>query len=1346
MRFFLLRWACFFSLLACLSRPGAAESAGCYTNPVGATPLHMGDPFAFWHEGKYYLIGTTAPSEGFHCYESTDLAHWQLKGWAWRKTADCWAVGAFWAPEVKYYRGKFYLTYSGLVRGSKPNRLQMGLAVSDRPEGPYRDLHAPWFDPGYSTIDGHLFVDDDGTPYLYFSRNGGREGYSFGANYGVQLAPDLSRPVGEPVPLLEASQPWERVNWAKNRCNEGATVLKHQGRYYLTYSANHTAFPQYGVGYATADRPLGPWTKAEENPILASRLELGVSAPGHNSIVRSPDGKELFIVYHVHADPRQPSEDRVVSIDRLEFTADGKLRVLGPTRAPQPLPSTDRTAVVDLRCEYLPQPLGLDDAAPALSWTLRDARRGVAQSAYRVLVAATPELLAQNQGDLWDSGVVASERSHLVAYAGRPLTSRQRCYWKVWVQARSLEDQGDGRAAGVWSQPSFWEMGLLQPGDWQGSWIESPACQPQVDDLTRQWARLVLVPPELNGFKNNPTLAAEVRNAGQRKLDAVLPAPVFRRTFELPAAVKQARIYLSGLGFHEASINGRPISDRLHDPSVTQYKVRGGYVTHDVGALLHAGRNEVAVVVGSGYFHEPVVWGNPGQVDGPPCLRAQLEVELTDGRRVLVASDKSWQTAVGPLLKSHYWAGEVYDARRRLPVDDAGWQPVREIAAPVPALVAQRCEPERIVRRVPPVAVTQPRPGVWVFDLGELIVGTFELRVRAPAGTQVALRTAEWTWNPKIQGPKFETSLLYYDDPALAGPYAGMIAARRRGGTFIAPLTLREGGKPRALHPHLGTPALLYVARGDASGEVWRPSFTLQPMRYIEVQGLTEPPTLATLTGLVVTSDEEVVGSFTSGNTRYNDIFAACMNSTRYTTHGMSWDNAVERLQSQVYNAWSAPFASYLLWYPNLWRKILEDQRLLNRPAPGPGQAFANVVYGERGGPGWATKAPTRLVVSESVTVELPLQLYERYGELRELRAHYPQMKAWLEACLDPATGKLRKGTMAGGWNDHFNVETAADSAYVPAFADEALLGMMLHQWVRDTADVARLLGKEQDASTLAALAQAVRAEVNRAWYDPVRKTYGGARHKQSGEIDARHGWHGLMALAIATGVAPAPDIPALLDHCLADMKEHYHGHHAAGHITHQVLYDVYSAHGLIETCYDMMNATGFPSFAWQLQSGNRTIPEGPAWTDRFPAFASAYQNECQEPARWFTQTLGGVAPDRTEPGFKHVLLRPRFPARLPAAQLVTTTPYGVLESRWRQENGAITWTVRIPANSHATAWLPVARAELVQEGGRALPASPGCQVVGPGAEGLECRLAAGVYEFHFPAPLNAPSRLSELR
>jgi len=322
-----------------MSPQGEMHGKAPYTNPVGDTPLHMGDPFVIQHEGRYYLFGTNASNEGFKCWESTDLVHWVEKGWAYREADDSWAKSHYWAPEVKFHRGKFYMTYSAMSKIGGQSRLLIALAVSDKPEGPYRDLHAPWFDYGYSAIDGHIFVDDDGNSYLYFSRNGVQDGYSFGIIYGVALADDLSKPIGEPVKLMEADQPWEKVRYAENRCNEGAFVLKHGGRYYMSYSANHTGFPHYGIGYATAEKPLGPWVKAAENPIAATNVDFGVSGPGHSGVTQSPDGKEMFIVYHTHADAEKPSDDRVVNIDRMGFDESGKLKITGPTRSPQPMPS-----------------------------------------------------------------------------------------------------------------------------------------------------------------------------------------------------------------------------------------------------------------------------------------------------------------------------------------------------------------------------------------------------------------------------------------------------------------------------------------------------------------------------------------------------------------------------------------------------------------------------------------------------------------------------------------------------------------------------------------------------------------------------------------------------------------------------------------------------------------------------------------------------------------------------------------------------------------------------------------------------------------------------------------------
>jgi len=320
-------------------KPDAKVIERTYTNPLKTSDgkeIYVADPFVYEYKGTYYLTGTTnlTDGEGFAYYVSTDLITWKYKGELYRKPDNHIGTTAFWAPEVEYYEGKFYLTYSCYVPEKK--HLQTCLAVSEKPGGPFVDIHTPWFDLGYSAIDADIFVDDDGTPYVYFSKNGMQDTLATGELYVAKLKKDLSGLDGDPVFISRASQPWEKVNWNKNRCNEGAFVLKRKGTYYMTYSANDTGYEFYGVGVLTAKSPLGPWEKNENNPLMTTDLSKGISSPGHNSIVKAPDG-ELYIIYHRHADANceKPNWDRVVCIDRLYFDKKGKLKVDGPTSTPQ---------------------------------------------------------------------------------------------------------------------------------------------------------------------------------------------------------------------------------------------------------------------------------------------------------------------------------------------------------------------------------------------------------------------------------------------------------------------------------------------------------------------------------------------------------------------------------------------------------------------------------------------------------------------------------------------------------------------------------------------------------------------------------------------------------------------------------------------------------------------------------------------------------------------------------------------------------------------------------------------------------------------------------------------------
>ena len=286
-----------------------------YTNPV----CEGADPFVLLHEGTYYLYSTNA-ADGYKVYTSDDMAEWTCQGYC-LKAEDVKGDRGFWAPEIIYRNGKFYMVYIA--------NEHLGIAVSDSPLGPFKQEEKKWLNE-LCEIDGHFFIDDDGTVYLYFVR------FEQGNVLWVAKMNEdlLSYDPSTAKYLFRASEEWELKD-----CSvvEGAFVLKHNGKYYLTYSANHTRSPYYAIGCAVADSPMGPFTKVPYNPIL--KMNDVANGPGHHSFTRSKDGKELVCVYHTHLSKDTPFP-RVTCVDRAEFVpnpdgGDDMLVIHGPTRTPQ---------------------------------------------------------------------------------------------------------------------------------------------------------------------------------------------------------------------------------------------------------------------------------------------------------------------------------------------------------------------------------------------------------------------------------------------------------------------------------------------------------------------------------------------------------------------------------------------------------------------------------------------------------------------------------------------------------------------------------------------------------------------------------------------------------------------------------------------------------------------------------------------------------------------------------------------------------------------------------------------------------------------------------------------------
>lgn len=307
-----------------------------YQNPIGKM-TDIGDPFVLKDEGKYYMYATSAPGYGFKVWESDNLVNWEDAGLAYDHidSEERWGIGDFWAPEVIRKDDTYYMTYS--ARNQKDS-LRMAVATSDSPTGPFVDSNPDIIRQEGSYIDGHIFIDEDDTPYLYYVKDNYEnvvDGNNVSHIYVQEMADDLLSLVGAPEFLLEPDQEWEDPN-GDFQWNEGPFIVKNEKKYYLMYSANFFAGPDYGVGYAVSDHPMGPFEKSESNPILAADLENGISGPGHNSVTVGLDDETLYAVYHIHTDPENPTGDRRPAIDRLYFE-NGEMKIDGPTSDTQEL-------------------------------------------------------------------------------------------------------------------------------------------------------------------------------------------------------------------------------------------------------------------------------------------------------------------------------------------------------------------------------------------------------------------------------------------------------------------------------------------------------------------------------------------------------------------------------------------------------------------------------------------------------------------------------------------------------------------------------------------------------------------------------------------------------------------------------------------------------------------------------------------------------------------------------------------------------------------------------------------------------------------------------------------------
>jgi alpha-L-rhamnosidase len=899
-----------------------------------------------------------------------------------------------------------------------------------------------------------------------------------------------------------------------------------------------------------------------------------------------------------------------------------------------------------LKCEYRLNPLGLDESRPPLSWLLNSRERGQTQSAYQVLVASSQKLLSKGEADLWDSGKVASGESVQVIYSGERLRPGQRVYWTIRAW-----DRGDRPSA--YSAAAWWEMGLLSPADWRAAWITRKRAEPLSEGAM---------------FGDDP-------------------APLLRKEFPIGRRISRARVYVSGLGYYELHLNGQRVGDQVLDPGWTTYSKRVLYSTYDVTDQLKQGDNALGVMLGNGWFN-PSPLRLFGRINlreqltvGEPRVIAQLVVDFTDGTSQTIVTDESWKAGAGPVMRNSEYLGEVYDARKEQPgwdrpgFDDSGWQQAMRATEPLGPLQAQSAPPIRVTRTFKPVKLTEPKPDVWIFDLGQNFAGWARLRVQGPAGTHVRLRYGE---------------LLNPD-----GTLNGMTAVCTQ---------IKQGG-PNYRYDGVGAPKTAwqmddYILKGQ-SEEVYTPRFTFHGFRYVEVTGFPGKPTLGSLEGRRLNSDVTPVGSFTCSNERFNRIQQMVLWTELSNLFSVESDCPHrEKLGYGGDIVAAGEMAMLNFDMACFYGKAVEDLADAVRPNGGftetaPFVGISDEGLGEGAGPvGWGTAQPLLL-----------WQLYQYYGDRRLLEENYELTKRWI-ALLQ---SRAQDGILDNGISDHESL----------APKPRALTGTAFYYFnVRLFSNIARALGKDADAAQAEALAETIKTAFNRRFLQPGMGRYDTATQA-------------CQAFAVYMGLVPAEERERALAVLVRDIEETHAGHLTTGIFGTKFMLHALADSGRADVAFRIVNQSTFPGWGYMLEHGATTLWEHWEFSDNtyshnHPMFGSV--------SEWFYKVPAGINPAPDAVGFNKVVIRPQPVGDLNWVKASYNSAHGKIVSEWTRAAEKFKLRVRVPVGATATVFLPAKDGAPVTESGKAVERATGVQLLR--REGGNAVLAVGSGEYEFGSEL----------
>lgn len=859
-----------------------------------------------------------------------------------------------------------------------------------------------------------------------------------------------------------------------------------------------------------------------------------------------------------------------------------------------------------LTCEYIVNPLGIDTPKPRLSWTLVSSVRDQKQTACELIVSDNKSDIKNLKGNVWSTGKVTSSDNLNIVYDGTALKSVTRYYWRVRVV-----DQ-DGKVSD-WSEPAWFETALLSGDDWKAKWIGDGKKLPAKDE---------------DFYEDDPM-------------------PLFRKEFNVPKEITSARLYITGLGYYEAYLNGKKVGDNILDPGWINYKKQVLYSVYDVTRYLTKGSNVVGAMLGNGWYNIlPLrMWGGlnfrPHLTSGRPCLKAQLRLVYADGSIDEIVTDKSWSFSPGPVVRNCVYLGEHYDGRLEQP----GWTSpgghfqglsnAAEVAGPSGTLSAQMNPPVRIIEQIRPQQVSEVRPGVLMFDMGQNFAGVARIKVRGPEGTQVVLRYGE----------------DIYPDGSLNVM------------TSVTGQIKNGQGGPGA--PQIAWQEDRYILKGEGT-EIWNPRFTFHGFRYLEVTGWPGTPTLDDITGLCLSADVESTGTFTSSNPMFNKLHENIRRTFRSNLFSVQSDcPAREKLGYGGDMFCTAESFCYNYSMPNFYKKVVQDHINDQRPLGGITETVPFVGIADHG-PGDGS-GPLGFQVGYLYVMK---QLYDFYGDKRIIEDQYEAVSRHIAFLRSAAANNLFEQEDLG---DHESLTEKSHGLTASVFC-------YLH--VTLAKEFAGILGHQEDEREYALLADDIKKAVVVKYADPGTGTF--AKGTQSDQLFAL--WSGMADDAGYEGAFAQ----------LISAFEQKNRHLSTGIFATKMLFDVLRTNNRNDLAYRIANQKDFPGWGYMIEKGATSLWETWAYSDNVysqnhPMFGSVDE--------WFYRSLLGI--NAGSPGFRKIVIKPQPVNGLTYAKGSFRSPYGLIESDWQTSGKQFNLKVSIPVNTKAEIWVPAGDASEVKEGGK---------------------------------------------